>query len=209
MNPFEGYRITSPFGWRRNPFDHNGKEWHQGIDLVKKHEAPIKAFVPGTVRFAALGAKGSGFGGYGNVVAVEDKYKCLHVYAHLEKVNVKVGDNVKAGDTVGLQGSTGRSTASHLHYEVRKKAAPQYGYSTDKQNYCYEPIEYLVKYAAGEKREEDRVPKAVSWSYTVKAGDTLSEIAKDNKTTVEAILKLNPTIKDPAKISIGQKIKLG
>ncbi len=142
--PFTGYRITSPFGYRIHPIT-KLRAFHTGIDLVKSHRAPIHAFVGGLVLHARMGATGSGFGGYGNVVAIQDSKGSLHVYAHLDSCAVRIGQNVKAGQVIGYQGNTGNSTGSHLHYEVRKKSEPKapYGWIADRVNNCYEPTKYL------------------------------------------------------------------
>ena len=77
---------------------------------------------------AMEGVAGSGFGGYGIVVAIRDpETGHSHCYAHLDSVAVKVGDKVKPGEMIGRQGNTGQSTGSHLHYEIRKSSSPQFG----------------------------------------------------------------------------------
>lgn len=135
-----GYRVTSPFGPRKDPIDGKQKE-HTGIDLVKAHKAPIFAFMGGEVVHAREGRAGTGFGNFGIVVAIRDGRGALHCYAHLDSCTVKVGQRVVAGQEVGKQGTTGRSTGSHLHYEVRTKAAPSFGYGMHT-----DPGAYLSKY---------------------------------------------------------------
>ena len=144
-NVFEGYLITSPFGFRNEPF--TGKRtFHTRIDLVKSHKAPIHAFTSGIVTHAKFGATGSGFGGCGNVVAIKDKNGCLHVYAHLDGINVKIGANISKGQVIGTQGYTGKSTGSHLHYEVCKTSSPSFGWIADRANNCFEPTAYLKSF---------------------------------------------------------------
>src|SRR5690625_568654 len=144
---WKGYRVTSPFGWRKHPI-HGNKSFHTGIDLVKSHKAPIEAFAGGTVLFAGFGKTGSGFGGYGNVVLIKDKDGRGQVYAHLDSVAVKKGQTVKKGQVIGYQGNTGQSTGSHLHFEVRKKAesSPPYGWIANRENNCLEPTNYIDNY---------------------------------------------------------------
>lgn len=144
---WKGYRVTSPFGWRKHPI-HGNKSFHTGIDLVKSHKAPIEAFTGGTVLFAGFGKTGSGFGGYGNVVLIKDKNGRGQVYAHLDSVAVKKGQTIKEGQVIGYQGNTGQSTGSHLHFEVRKKAesSPPYGWIADRANNCLEPRSYIDNY---------------------------------------------------------------
>lgn len=124
---YADYRTTSPYGPRKSPI--TGKsEFHTGIDLVKSSDKNIYAFASGTVMFADLGKSGSGFGGFGNVVAIKDAQGSLHCYCHLSKINVTVGQKISKGDLIGIEGSTGKSTGSHLHYEIRTKTNPSYGF---------------------------------------------------------------------------------
>lgn len=152
MNPFEGYRVTSPYGWRKHPV-YGDRRFHTGIDLVKSHRAPIHAFLGGVVMFAGWGATGSGFGNYGNVVAILDAKNHLHCYCHLDSVSVKVGDRVKRGQEIGKQGNTGVSTGSHLHYEIRKRYVPSYGWTANAEDRAYEPTQYLVDWYKQEREE--------------------------------------------------------
>ncbi len=156
MNPFEGYRVTSPFGWRNHPISKE-RAFHTGIDLVIGHQSPIYAFVEGEVLFASEGLAGTGFGGYGNVVAIKDKNGHLHVYAHLDSIVLKVGARVEKGQMIGRQGNTGKSTGSHLHYEVRKTCSPSYGWVADRANNCFEPTQYLTDFSKEDVRVEEKV----------------------------------------------------
>jgi len=141
---FEGYKITSPFGERLDPFTKQ-KTFHTGNDLVKKDKSKIKAFIEVKVIFSGEGKAGSGFGGYGNVVAVLDKNGALHCYCHLYQTSVKVNQQVAKDQEVGLQGSTGRSTGSHLHYEIRKTSKLSFGWRKG-TTHVYDPTEYLKTY---------------------------------------------------------------
>jgi len=105
-------RITSRYGYRRNPFTNRGREMHYGVDLKGRTGDPVKATAKGRVTFA--GWKGA----YGYVVMVKHSNGYETRYAHLTRTRVKKGQSVEAGDIVGLLGSTGRSTGPHLHYEV-------------------------------------------------------------------------------------------
>ncbi len=105
-------RVTSPFGYRRNPFTNRGREMHAGVDLKGRVGDPVKATAKGKVTFA--GYKGD----YGYVVMVKHNNGYETRYAHLTRTRVKRGEAIEAGEIVGLLGSTGRSTGPHLHYEV-------------------------------------------------------------------------------------------
>jgi murein DD-endopeptidase MepM/ murein hydrolase activator NlpD len=140
VNPFRNYTITSPYGDRISPINKK-KEKHTGIDLVIAHQADIHAFVEGKCLFAQLASLGTGVGGFGNTVLILDKNKYLHLYGHLDSVCVKENDMVAIGQVIGKQGNTGQSAGSHLHYEVRTRFSPSYGWRTDT-----DPTEYLTKY---------------------------------------------------------------
>jgi murein DD-endopeptidase MepM/ murein hydrolase activator NlpD len=104
--------ITSGFGYRDDPF--NGRAaMHSGIDFKGAIGSPIFAAAEGRVTFA--GRKG----GYGNTVEVTHANGMLTRYAHLSRIDVRPGQLVAAGATLGGLGSTGRSTGPHLHFEVR------------------------------------------------------------------------------------------
>jgi|SRR5690625_2736728 len=142
---FSGYRVTSNYGWRIHPI-HNTKKFHAGIDLVKSHNAIIKAFMGGTVLYAGNGVSGTGVGGFGNVVVIKDKNGRAHVYAHLNSVLVKKGQSVSKGSNIGRQGATGQVTGSHLHYEIRKKSSPSLGWTSKQENSTLNPTNYLKNY---------------------------------------------------------------
>src|SRR5690625_125569 len=200
---FKKYRQTSNYGWRTHPI-HGDRRFHAGIDLVKLKggtNAPIEAFVGGKVTHAGWGKTGSGLGGYGNVVAIRDSKGALHCYCHLDSVSVKVGANVRKGQVIGRQGATPPEnvTGAHLHYEVRKKASPSFGWTNKPENSTHNPANYLKNYK--------EPAKSSASTYTVKRGDTLSHIAKRFNTTVADLVRIN-NIKDANLIRVGQKIKL-
>ena len=97
---------SSSYGWR----------WgrpHSGIDIALNVGDPIHAAFDGVVRLAKYN------GGYGNCIVIRHYNNLETLYGHLSKINVKVGQEVKAGDVIGLGGNTGRSTGPHLHFECR------------------------------------------------------------------------------------------
>lgn len=157
LNPFEGYRITSSFGYRIHPI-HGGQTFHRGIDLVTEPwNGPVYAFLEGVVRFAGEGVTGSGFGGYGLTVAIEDHRGYLHCYAHLSRIAVKVGQRIQQKQHIGNQGSTGQSTGPHVHYEIRKASSPSYGF-TASENGVVEPETYLKSEYRSMVEEEEAQP---------------------------------------------------
>lgn len=104
--------ITSGFGYRRDPFNGRGA-MHAGIDFKGATGSPIFAAADGRVTFAGRKA------GYGNAIEITHGNGMLTRYAHLSRIDVKVGQPIAAGATIGGLGSTGRSTGPHLHFEVR------------------------------------------------------------------------------------------
>jgi murein DD-endopeptidase MepM/ murein hydrolase activator NlpD len=109
--PAHGW-LTSTVGMRRDPIT-GGRDYHPGLDISADPGSSVYATADGTVTHAGYE------GAYGNLVIIDHGYGLETRYGHLSVYRVHVGIQVKRGDVVGLVGSTGRSTASHLHYEVR------------------------------------------------------------------------------------------
>lgn len=105
-------RVTSGYGYRRSPFT-SAREFHTGIDIGTNRGTQVFSAASGVVRMASYN------GGYGNVIFIDHGYGFSTIYAHLHRINVKVGQQVTKGQLIGLVGSTGASTGPHLHYEVR------------------------------------------------------------------------------------------
>ncbi|MEO0983388.1 MAG: peptidoglycan DD-metalloendopeptidase family protein [Pseudomonadota bacterium] len=110
-------RITSDYGVRIDPFTKR-PNWHGGVDMGAFYKAPITAAGPGTVVYAGRRT------GYGRVVDIDHGFGFKSRYAHLQSIKVRKGDKVVIGDTIGLMGSSGRSTGPHLHYEVSFNGKP-------------------------------------------------------------------------------------
>ncbi|WP_237219625.1 M23 family metallopeptidase [Sphingomonas arenae] len=111
--PVRTAAFTSGFGVRSDPFG-AGAARHMGIDLAGPVGTPIYATADGVVTEA-----GYNNGGYGNLIKLDHGRGIETRYGHLSAFNVRAGQRVKRGDIIGRMGSTGRSTGSHLHYEVR------------------------------------------------------------------------------------------
>jgi len=107
-------RMASGFGWRSDPFT-KARKMHWGMDFTAPRGTPIYASGDGEISRADNSASG-----FGKHVRIDHGYGYLTIYAHLSQYNVKKGQNVKRGDLIGFVGSTGRSQAPHLHYEVWK-----------------------------------------------------------------------------------------
>jgi len=107
-------RIASGFGWRNDPFT-KVKKFHYGMDFTAPRGTPVYATGDGRVERADNRSTG-----YGNHIRIDHGYGYVSLYAHLYKYNVRVGQKVSRGDVIGFVGSTGRSEAPHLHYEIYK-----------------------------------------------------------------------------------------
>jgi murein DD-endopeptidase MepM/ murein hydrolase activator NlpD len=105
--------ISSSFGLRQDPIDGRTK-FHDGVDIAAPTGTPVRTAAAGTVIFSGNVA------GYGNMVEVDHGDGLVTRYGHNSVNLVAAGDEVQAGQSIALVGSTGRSTGSHLHFEVRK-----------------------------------------------------------------------------------------
>jgi murein DD-endopeptidase MepM/ murein hydrolase activator NlpD len=104
--------LTSSYGYRRDPFNGHAA-FHAGLDFPGRYGQSINAAANGKVSYVGQRQ------GYGNVVEVEHGNGIMTRYAHLSGFAARVGQKVARGDTIGRMGSTGRSTGTHLHFEVR------------------------------------------------------------------------------------------
>lgn len=281
VHPFNG-EPTSHFGFRKY-------RYHLGVDINLETGDSVKTCFDGKVRIAQWSKT------YGNVVVVRHANGIETYYAHLSKLNVKVGQDVTAGDVLGLGGNTGHSHGSHLHFETRFRGQPfdpnmiidfdrkclrGDTYYLSKSNFKYLSDTHSVKHYSKKKKktwytyytpggpeyatadakakmnsvpdplpangttppppvnaaapaeksapkeqkvaapkEQKATPKttttnnkpvtakSTSVTYTVKKGDTLSQIAAKNGTTVAKICALN-NIKATSVLQIGQKLKV-
>lgn len=110
--PLEGAQLTSNYGMRTHPVL-GGRRNHTGIDLAAPTGTPIYATADGVI------GRADWYSSYGLYISINHGASMETRYAHLSRLAVAAGDNVKKGDLIGYVGSTGRSTGPHLHYEVR------------------------------------------------------------------------------------------
>ncbi|MBD59791.1 MAG: hypothetical protein CL808_06675 [Citromicrobium sp.] len=115
--PLEDARMSSGYGMRSHPVLRKRKR-HNGVDLAAPTGTPIYATADGTVQRADY------FGSYGNYIQIGHGNAIETRYAHLSRIIVADGQEVRKGDLIGFVGSTGRSTGPHLHYEVRIDGRP-------------------------------------------------------------------------------------
>lgn len=181
--------VTSRFGWR------DGRP-HNGVDLDLEVGDPVRSAFPGVVRFAGT------FGGFGRLVVVRHYNGLETYYAHLQRLKVKSGDVLEAGEAVGLGGSSGHSTGSHLHFEVRFKGVP------------IDPS-HMIAFMEGELLCDTLVLKKTRWSFaaypmgtqfhTVGKGEHLYAIAEHYGTSINALCELNG-ITRKARLRVGQRL---
>jgi murein DD-endopeptidase MepM/ murein hydrolase activator NlpD len=190
-HPFNG-PITSQFGWRDSA-------QHNGIDIDLNRGDKVSAAFDGMVRVARR------YGSFGNVVIIRHYNGLETVYAHLSKIKVKPGQLISSGDLVGLGGSTGHSTGTHLHFEVRFKGVPinpKYFISLSEQKLMCE--EFTLKKT---KWGLSAFPKNTKL-YIVEKGDTVFEIAKRFGTTTASIKELNHLSGSRVRLKAGQQINV-
>lgn len=109
--------ITSPFGWRSNPFG-GAPEFHQGLDIAAPSGTTVTAAAAGTIIMAQW------YGGYGNYILIDHGGGYSTGYGHLSAIYVSTGQSVSRGQAIGAVGSTGQSTGPHLHFEIRIAGKP-------------------------------------------------------------------------------------
>ncbi|MFT6077265.1 MAG: murein DD-endopeptidase MepM/ murein hydrolase activator NlpD [Lentimonas sp.] len=115
--PMKNYYVSSLFGTRKDPIRKRSAQ-HNGMDFAGEHRAKILSPSAGKVILAGK------FSSYGNTIIIDHGYGLTTRYGHLSRVSVKKGDFVKKEQIIGMQGSSGRSTGPHLHYEVRYNNIP-------------------------------------------------------------------------------------
>jgi murein DD-endopeptidase MepM/ murein hydrolase activator NlpD len=142
-------RTASGFGWRTDPF-YKIRTFHHGIDFSAPTGTEIYSTGDGVVTRVE-----SAPGGYGLYVEVDHGFGYSTLYAHMDKFNARVGQRVNRGDVIGYVGNTGKSTAPHLHYEVRIK-----GRAVDPIHYFYNDLDHnqyeeMIRIASNSNRTFD------------------------------------------------------
>ncbi len=202
---------------------------HQGVDIGLKKGDKISAVFDGKVRYAAYHRNG-----YGKLVIIRHYNGLETWYAHLSVIRVVEGQEILAGDIVGLGGSTGRSRAPHLHFEVRYHdipmnpipfinfnkdyIVPQKALYSNLQDSLIEaadtttfdsiqPLIITVKDTLKPEPKKVKLNKDKTSFYAIKKGDTLNNISKRFGTSVDKLCAINKINKGGI-LSLGQKIKI-
>lgn len=176
--PTTNSRITDVFGYRPRR-----RRVHNGLD--------VKVYIGDTIRSAFTGkvriVKNQGRRrGYGKYIVIRHDNGLETVYGHLSKWLVEENQLVKAGDPIGLGGNTGRSTGSHLHFEVRFLGVPLDPakiFDFEKQDILADTYTY--------RKKQNKTPTGGDIYYKVRKGDTLGRIAARQGVTVSQLCKLN------------------
>lgn len=126
--PIDSGRISSSYGYRKDPFNKR-KRFHNGVDIIAKKDTPVRAADSGVVSF--VGKKGN----FGNAIVLEHGNGMKTIYGHLNRFLVTSGMTVQKGEVIAGVGNTGRSTAPHLHFTVLLD-----GKSTDPMQFTYERV---------------------------------------------------------------------
>lgn len=206
-------RVTSNYGYRAK-----FGRMHKGIDLGIRSNDTIYAAYDGKVRLTSYEARG-----YGNYIIIRHPNELETVYGHLNKSLVKPNQVVKAGQPIGLGGSTGRSTGPHLHFETRymgyainpsaifdfaNHTTHTDTYQFSKKTYTkarnYAPSKNLAKLENGNPYKTGDSDIA---TYTVRKGDTLTSIARSYGMSATRLRKLNK-MGSSDRIRAGQVLKL-
>ncbi|HEX9161200.1 MAG TPA: M23 family metallopeptidase [Thermoanaerobaculia bacterium] len=118
--PSDQFVLTSPFGMRTSPFT-RAADFHKGLDLSAPRGTPVYVTADGVVTFAGRYPlrQSVNWWRFGNVVVVNHANRFITIYGHLDTISVSAGQQLRQGETIATVGSTGWSTNSHLHYEVR------------------------------------------------------------------------------------------
>jgi murein DD-endopeptidase MepM/ murein hydrolase activator NlpD len=118
--PVAKYALGAAFGLAGNLWSHN----HSGQDFVVPSGTPVRAVHTGVV--VKAGPYGGGDGpAYGNAIVIKHDNATYSQYAHLSRIDVRIGQSVTTGQRIGLSGNTGNTTGPHLHFEIR--TTPNYG----------------------------------------------------------------------------------
>ncbi|MCR9016629.1 M23 family metallopeptidase [Aquiflexum gelatinilyticum] len=190
--PLDETRITSEFGFRRY-------RWHHGTDLKLNVGDPVYSAFDGIVRIRSYDRNG-----YGYYVVVRHKNGLETLYGHLSKFRVEVGQEVKAGELIGLGGNTGRSTGPHLHFEIRFQ-----GLSINPT----EVFDFNIGSIKGQYYDVtsssfDHVIKTQEAIYhRVRSGETLSSIARRYGVRVSTLTRLNG-ISTNTILKVGRRLRV-
>lgn len=190
--PLKETKVNSEFGFRRF-------RWHHGIDLKLTTGDPVFSAFDGIVRMRSYDRNG-----YGYYVLVRHRNGLETLYGHLSKISVEVGQEVRAGDILGLGGSTGRSTGPHLHFEIRYQ-----GLSinpTEVFDFNYGRLKGDV-YTITSSSFDHVIQAQEAVYHRVRSGQNLGVIARQYGVSINQITRLNG-ITTRSILRVGQRLRI-
>jgi murein DD-endopeptidase MepM/ murein hydrolase activator NlpD len=182
--PTSNTKITDIFGYRPRR-----RRVHQGLDIKVQTGDTIYAAFDGKVRITSYQRRG-----YGHYVVVRHNNGIETLYAHLSKKLVKVNQNVKAGEPIGLGGNTGRSSGSHLHFEtilMGKSIDPALMFDFKNQKVTGDYYMYRKPGSRYVENGKVKVAGPEPKFHKVKSGDTIEKIARKYGVSQRRIFELN------------------
>ncbi|AZQ62901.1 LysM peptidoglycan-binding domain-containing protein [Flammeovirga pectinis] len=186
-------RVTSKYGFRRWRF-------HHGIDTHLSIGDSIHAMFDGVIRIAKYNRRG-----YGYYVMIRHKNGLETLYGHMSRYIVKAGQEVKAGEVIGLGGNTGRSTGPHLHFEIRYQG---YGFNPqdliDFENHSFD---VPANFDLTAKSYELLIESKKSVYHRIRSGDSLWKISRRYGTSMTKICRLNGISKRTT-LRVGRTIRV-
>ncbi len=190
--PLDYSIITSDFGLRR-------ASWHYGVDLRVKVGAPVYAAFNGIVRIIGYERRG-----FGRFIVLRHANGFESLYAHLSRTNVRLGEEVVAGGTIGTGGNSGRSTASHLHFELRYA-----GNAIDPNLiFDFESNHIRDQYFIVQPQVFAYLDEARKIRYhVIRKGDTLSGIGYRYGVSINKLCFLN-NIRSSSILNIGRRLRI-
>ncbi len=195
--PTDSNHVTSKFGPRRNRF-------HYGTDIKVRIGDSIHCAWDGRVRIVGYDPRG-----YGYFIVIRHENGLETIYGHLSRLLVEEDERVFGGEVIALGGNTGRSTGSHLHYEIRylgNAINPELLINVSNRSCRYDSTYTITLKGSFPYYAEMKAMQSAKW-VTVKSGDTLSGLAKRYGTSVKTLCKLNK-INANSIIRIGQKLRV-
>ncbi len=191
-SPLDKSIVTSDFGLRR-------AVWHYGIDFRVRTGNPVYAAFDGVVRITGYERRG-----FGRFIVIRHKNGLETLYAHLSKTLVKLGEEVRAGDVIGKGGNSGRSTAPHLHFELR------YSGNAIDPNQIFDFKEnkiisskYIINHSTFAYLEEANKIRY----HVIRSGDTLSGLSYRYGVSVSKMCSLNGISRNSI-LRIGQRVRI-
>lgn len=190
--PLDETRVTSDFGFRRY-------RWHYGTDIALNTGDSVRSVFDGIVRIKKYDPSG-----YGYYILVRHKNGLETLYGHLSRQMVEVGDEIKAGDVLGLGGSTGRSSGPHLHFEFRYQGNPLN--PSDIYDFEHNALLSDSLLVTPETFSYLKEARKVHF-HKVRRGDTLSGISKRHGVSINKLCSLNG-IRKTTVLRVGQRLRI-